>query len=190
MMDSFPDSIKRSMRSTGSAATCVPVRMGGSGDWEAVLFVHVAGPECKEDRRLLKSAHEPTPVELAATLMAHETAAIVSIELSIATVPDDPLKYEILLVPGREETHYQAIKLLAGQQRICWFFADNDYRVIQAQEQEIESSQHELFEAMARDAFAHDSLLRISSRYDSDKALSEVVSHYSPRQNAGAGVTH
>lgn len=190
MMDTFPDSIQRSMRSTGSAATCVPVRLGGSGDWEAALFVHVAGPECKEDRRLLKSAREPTPVELAATLMAHEAAAIVSIELSIATVPDDPLKYEILLVPGREETHYQAIKLLAGQQRICWFFGDNDYRVIQAQEQEIESSQHELFESMARDAFAHDSLLRISSRYDSDKALSEVVSHYSPRQNAGAGVTH
>lgn len=178
------------MRATGSAATCVPVRLGGNGEWEAALFVHVSGPECKQDRRLLKSAREPIPVELAPGLMAHGAAAIVSIELSIATVPDDPLKYEILLVPGREESHYQAIKLLSQQQRICWFFGDNDFRVIQAQEQEIEPDQHQLFESIAREAFAHDSLLRISNQYDSDKALSEIVAHYSPRQDAGAGATH
>lgn len=178
------------MKTTGSAATCVPVRLGGAGEWEAALFVHVSGPECKQDRRLLKSAHEPTPVELTPRLMAHGAAAIVSIGLRIATVPDDALKYEILLVPGREATHYQAIKLLSQQRRICWFFGDNDFRVIQAQEQEIELGQHELFESIARDAFAHDSLLRISNHYDSDKALSEIVSHYTPRQDAGAGATH
>lgn len=178
------------MRVTGSAATCVPVKLGGEGDWEAALFVHVAGPECRQDRRLLKSAREPTPVEIEPKLLAHDAAAIVSIELSIATVPDDALKYEVLLVPGREETHYQAIKLLARQDRICCFFGDNDFRVIQAQEQEIETRQHELFESIARDAFAHDSLLRISSQYDSDKALSEIVSHYSPRIDAGAGASH
>ncbi|MDZ7840703.1 MAG: hypothetical protein U5R46_07785 [Gammaproteobacteria bacterium] len=178
------------MRATGSAATCVPVKLGGEGDWEAALFVHVAGPECRQDRRLLKSAREPTPVEIEPKLLAHGAAAIVSMELSIATVPDDALKFEVLLVPGREETHYQAIKLLARQDRICCFFGDNDFRVIQAQEQEIESRQHELFESIARDAFAHDSLLRISSQYDSDKALSEIVSHYSPRIDAGAGATH
>lgn len=178
------------MKAMDSAATCVPVRLGDAKEWEAALFVHVAGPECKQDRRLLKSAREPTPVELEPRLMAHSAAAIVSIELSIATVADDALKYEILLIPGREETHYQAIKLLARQERICWFFGDNDYRVIQAQEQEIEQSQHDLFETIARDAFAHDSLLRISNQYDSDKALSEIVSHYTPRRDAGVGVTH
>lgn len=178
------------MKATGSAATCVPVRLGEVDDWEAALFLHVSGPECKQDRRLLKTAPEPVPVALEPRLMAHAAAAIVSIELSIATVPDDALKYEILLIPGREESHYQAIKLLARQQRICWFFGDNDFRVIQAQEQEIESAQHELFESIARDAFAHDSLLRISSQYDSDQALSEIASHYSPRQDAGVGVTH
>lgn len=178
------------MRTTGSAATCVPVRLGGAGDWEAALFVHVSGPECKQDRRVLKSTREPTSVELEPRLMAHGAAAIVALELSIATVPDDALRYEILLVPGREETHYQAIKLLAQQHRVCWFFGDNDFRVIQAQEQEIEKSRHELFESIARDAFAHDSLLKISSQYDSDKALSEIVAHYSPRTDAGAGVTH
>lgn len=188
-MDTFPNMIQKSMRATGSAATCVPVQLGGSHEWEAALFVHVAGPECKQDRRLLKTAAIPVPVNIEPRLMAHGAAAVVSMELSVATVPNDPLKYEILLVPGREETHYQGIKLLARQQRICWFFGDNDYRVIQAQEQEIEDAQHELFESIAREAFAHDSLLRISSQYDSDKALSEIVSHYSPRKDAG-GVTH
>jgi len=178
------------MKAMDSAATCVPVRLGEAEEWEAALFVHVAGPECKQDRRLLKRASEPTPVALKPRLMAHAAAAIVSVELSIATVPDDALKYEILLIPGREETHYQAIKLLARQERICWFFGDNDFRVIQAQEQEIEQSQHERFESIARDAFAHDSLLRISNQYDSDKALSEIVSHYTPRRDAGVGVTH
>lgn len=189
-MDSFPEAIAQSMRATGSAATCVPVKIGGTGDWEAALFVHVSGPECQQDRRSLKCAREPTPVEMKPSLLAHNTAAIVSIELTIATTPDDPLKYEILLIPGREDTHYQAIKLLAQQERICWFFGDGDYRVIQAQEQEIEAEQHELFESIARDGFAHDSLLRFSNQYDSDKALEEIVSHYSPRTGAGAGVVH
>lgn len=178
------------MSATGSAATCVPVKIGGTGEWEAALFVHVSGPECKQDRRSLRSAREPTPVGMKPSLLAHNAAAIVSIELSIATTPDDPLSYEILLVPGREDSHYQAIKLLAEQERICWFFGDNDYRVIQAQEQDIEGEQHELFESIARDAFAHDSLLRFSNQYDSDKALEEIVSHYSPRTGAGCGVLH
>ena len=178
------------MRSSGSAATCVPVQIGNSSEWEAALFVHVAGPECKQDRRLLKTARSPVPVHIEARMIAHGSAAIVSMELGIATMPDDPLKYEILSIPGREETHYQGIKLLARQQRICWFFGDADYRVIQAQEQEIDAEQHALFESIARDAFAHDSLLRISNQYDSDRALAEIVSHYAPRHGAGAGVTH
>lgn len=189
-MDSFPDTIKRSMKASGAAATCVPVRLGESSQWEAAMFLHVAGPECKQDRRLLKTARAPVPVNIEARLMAHGSAAIVSVELSIATVADDPLNYEILLIPGREETHYQAIKLLAGQQRVCCFFGDNDYTVIQAQEQDVETEQHALFESIARDAFAHDSMLRISGAYDSDKALAEIVSHYSPRTGAGSGTTH
>lgn len=189
-MDSFPDSIVRSMRSSGSAATCVPVRLGGAGDWEAAFFLHVSGPECKQDRRLLKNAAAPLSTKLEPRLMAHRTAAIIAIELSVATVPEDPLKYEILLIPGREETHYQSVKLLARQERVCWFFGDNDYRVIQAQELEIGADQHELFESIARDAFAHDSLLRISNQYDSGAALSEIASHYSPRAGSGSGVTH
>jgi len=178
------------MRKSGSDATCVPVRLGDSEDWEAALFLHVSGPDCKQDRRLLKTAREPVAVEIEPRLMAHAAAAVVSMELSVQTVPDDALKYEILLVPGREETHYQAIKLLSGQRRLCWFFGDNDFRVIQAQEQEMEPGLQEDFESIAREAFAHDSMLRIANQYDSDKALSEIVSHYSPRSGANAGMTH
>lgn len=185
-MDSFPDTIKRSMQAADSAATCVPVRLGDA-EWEAALFVHVSGPECKQDRRALKAAAAPVAAYVEPRLMAHDAAAVVAISLTVETVPDDPLKCEILLIPGREETHYQAIKLLAGQQRVCWFFGDNDYRIIQAQEQEIEREQHGLFETIARDAFAHDSLLRISNQYDSDQALAEIVQHYAPRGAAGEG---
>lgn len=188
--DSFPADIIDAMRHAGSDATCVPVQLGGSGEWEAALFVHVSGPECKQDRRVLKTAREPVSVDLEPNLMAHQFAAIVSIELSIATVPDDPLKYEILLIPGRETTHYQSIKLLAQQERVCWFFGDNDYRIIQAQEQAIEKDRHELFESIAREAFAHDSLLRMSNQYDADKALSEIMSHYAPRTGAGSEIVH
>lgn len=188
--DIFPPGISDAMRRADSAATCVPIKLGGSGQWEAALFVHVAGPECERDRRLLAEATAPIALGIEARLMAHQAAAIVSFELSVATVPDDPLNYEILLIPGREQTHYRAIKLLAGQQRVCWFFGDDAYRVIQAQELAVESAQHELFEAIARDAFAHDSLLRISNQYDSDKALKEIISHYTPRAGAGDGVVH
>lgn len=172
------------MRSSGSAATCVPVQLSGTGTWEAALFIHVAGPECKQDRRLLKTAAEPTPSKIKPKLMAHERAAIVSLELSVITILEDPLKFEVLLVPGSIDAHYQSLKLLAEQNRICWFFADNDFRVIQAQEQEIEKQQHHEFEGIARDAFAHDSLLRMANHYDNEAALAEIVSHYTPRSEA------
>lgn len=188
--DVFPVSISKAMRDAESAATCVPVRLGGSTDWETAMFVQVAGPECQRDRKLLREAAEPISTAVDARLMAHEAAAIVSVELTVATLPDDPLRYEILLVPGRERTHYQAIKLLARQQRLCWFFGDDDYGVLQAQEQAIESDQHECFESIAREAFAHDSLLRISDRYDSAKAIAEIVSHYTPRTRVGREVVH
>ena len=66
---------------------------------------------------------------------------------------------------------------------MCWFFGDTDYRIIQAQNQEVDAEQHENFEALAREAFAHDSVLRLMGKYDASAALREIVSHYELRQD-------
>ncbi len=169
------------MRANGAAATCVPVQIDGN-QWETALFVHVAGPECKQDRRLLKTATSPTPARLDTELITHTNAAIVLLRLEIMTVLTDPLAFEILLVPGHVKSHYECLKLLGQQRRLHWFFGDSDFRILQAASQEIEADRHKAFEDLARGAFAHDSILRIAGQYDADAALNEIVSHYTLRE--------
>ncbi len=181
-MDQFPKPIQDAMRASGAAATCVPVQID-QGQWESALFIHVAGPECKQDRYILKRAAAPTPATLQTELLTHDSAAIVLLRLEALTVPDDPLAFEILLTPGKVPSHYECLKLLSQQARLCWFFGDTDYRIIQAQNQEIGAEQHENFEALAREGFAHDSVLRMTGKYDANAALAEIVSHYELRQD-------
>ena len=114
-------------------------------------------------------------------LMAHTNASVVLMRFEIQTIVDDPLVFEILLIPGEYSMHYECLKFLAEQRRIRYFFADSDYHVLQEQEQEVGDTQHEKFENLAREAFAHDSVLRMTGRYNAQAALSEVVTHYSPR---------
>lgn len=170
------------MRASGTAATCVPVQID-QGQWESALFIHVAGPECKQDRYILKCAATPTPATLRTELLTHASAAIVLLRLEALTVPNNPLAFEILLTPGKVSGHYECLKLLSQQARLCWFFGDTDYRIIQAQNQEVDAEQHENFEALAREAFAHDSVLRLMGKYDASAALREIVSHYELRQD-------
>jgi hypothetical protein len=181
-MDQFPKPIQDAMRASGTAATCVPVQID-QGRWESALFIHVAGAECKQDRYILKRAATPTPATLHTELLTHASAAIVLLRLQALTVPDDPLVFEILLTPGEVTSHYECLKLLSQQERLCWFFGDTDYRIIQAQNQEIGAEQHKNFEALSREAFAHDSVLRMTGKYDANAALGEIVSHYELRQN-------
>ena len=188
-MKIFPDAIASAMRTSGAAATCVPVQLN-AGDWEAALFVQVAGPECRQDRRILKTAATPVPARLATELLAHSSAAVIMLRLEILTVSEDPLAYEILLAPGSQSSHYETLKLLARQTRLCWFFGDNDYRLLRAQEQTIEQDTHERFEALSREAFAHDSLIRMAGQYDCEAALAEIANHYALREGAGSDRTH
>ncbi len=187
-MDQFPQPIQNAMRASGAAATCVPVQID-KGQWESALFVHVAGPECKQDRYILKRAAAPIPTAVETELLTHDRAAIVLFRLEALTMPDDPAAFEILLTPGKASGHYECLKLLSQQARLCWFFGDTDYRIIQAQIHEIGAEQHENFEALAREAFAHDSVLRMTGKYDADAALAEVVSHYELRQDVIRGPT-
>jgi hypothetical protein len=53
-MKRFPETVREAMRAGGAAATCVPVQLDGA-HWETAFFFQVAGPECKEDRRVLRN---------------------------------------------------------------------------------------------------------------------------------------
>lgn len=179
------------MRDKDIAATCIPVQFDDD-EWESAFFFHVAGPESKYDRRVLKK-NRTTPTVLETELMAHAKASVVLMRLEVQTVVDDPLVFEILLLPGEFSIHYECLKSLAKQKRIRYFFADSDYRVLQEQEQKISDVQHEKFENLAREAFAHDSVLRMTSKYNAQAALSEVVAHYNLRvdaQNGRGKTTH
>ncbi len=186
-MNEFPAPIKTAMRESGAAATCVPVQID-EGVWESALFLHLAGPECKQYRRIVKTATPPLPVALEVELMAHQRAAIVMLRARVSTVQSDPLIFEILLTPGAVTSHYESLKLLSEQERLVWFFGDNDYRVLAAQEQTIAPELHTRFADVAKDAFAHDTVVRMAGNYDAEKAVDEIVSHYTPREGAGDGV--
>lgn len=168
------------MRRSGAAATCVPVQLD-EGRWESALFLHLAGPECKQDRRIVKTATEPLPVLLEAEIMAHQRAAVVMLRAQVSTLPSDPLVFEILLTPGAVSSHYDSLRLLSQQTRLLWFLGDGDYRVLAVQEQGIDEQQREQFSAIAKDAFAHDTVVRMAGNYDHEIALNEIAAHYAPR---------
>ena len=51
----FPEAVRDAMQSSGAAATCVAVQLDGI-DWEAALFIQLAGAECKADRRAIEQS--------------------------------------------------------------------------------------------------------------------------------------
>ncbi len=180
LMREFPLSVQRSMRRSGAAATCVPVKLD-SPDWETAFFVHVAGPECKQDRRTLKTSPN-VAVAVESELMTHARASIVLLRLEIGTVPADPLSFEILLAPGHVTGHFEALKLLSTQPRLTWFFGDGDYRVLRTLQHDLSQVQQREFDTLCKDAFSHDATLRMAGQYDAEAALAEIVAHYTPRE--------
>jgi hypothetical protein len=95
----FPDAVRDAMRSAGAAATCVAVQLDGS-DWEAALFIQLAGAECKADRRAIKLSKGPLPVGMETDLVETETGSVVILRPEVHTQPGDPFACEILLTPG------------------------------------------------------------------------------------------
>jgi len=173
--------VRQAMRSGGASATCVPVRIDGDA-WESALFVQVAGPECKADRRVLSRAERPLPVGIEADLIENEHAAVVVLRFEVFTVPENPLASEILLTPGDAGTHFEALKLLTRQPRLCWFFGDQDCQVLHSQQHALSAQQHASFDDLLRDAVRHDSLIRCTARYDARAALAHVAEHYELRE--------
>ena len=98
-MRRFPASVRQAMRDSGAAATCVAVQLDGD-DWEAALFLQLAGPECKEERRLLRRVSGSIPVGMEADVIEHANAAVVVLRLEVHCGAPQPMPFEILLAVG------------------------------------------------------------------------------------------
>ncbi|MFQ6023088.1 MAG: hypothetical protein ACE5NW_10230 [Acidiferrobacterales bacterium] len=179
-MKLFPDSVRVAMQATDVTVTCLPVQLN-TASWETALFFRLAGPECKQDRRVLAKIQRPLPVTIETDLLELQHAAVVTLRVEIVTVPDDPLAGEILLTPGGAQAHFDGLKLLSQQQRLCWFFSDQDFHVLHSQQNPLDDEQRAGFDDLLRDAVKHDALIRAAARYDAQAALMEVVTHYELR---------
>lgn len=188
-MKVFPESVRAAMHTQGSAVTCLPVRLDADA-WETAIFFQLAGPECKQDRRILAKAQRPLPVTVETDLLELQHASIVTMRVGVFTLPEDPLVGEILLTPGGARAHFDALKLLSQQERLCWFFSDQDFRILHSQQNPLSDEQHAGFDDLLRDAVSHDALIRASARYDAQAALAEIVAHYEFREGVSRVAAH
>ena len=184
-MKRFPAAVRVAMQASGAAATCIAVQLDGDA-WEAALFLQLAGPECKDDRRLLRRVDGNVRVGLEADIIEHASAAVVVLGLEVHT-GEEPLHFEVLLTPGEATGHFETLKLLTTQPRLCWFFADGAGELLHAQHHALEDGYHSGFESLLADALQHDRLIRLTGRYDANAALSEITSRYQLRAGVGQG---
>ena len=182
----FPKPVRDAMQANGAAATCVAVQLNGD-DWEAALFFQLAGAECKADRRAIKQSKGPLSVGMESDLVETDHGAVVILRPELHTRPDDPFVCEILLTPGDGGAHFEALKLLTGQPRLTWFFGDQSHWILHTQQHPLEAAQHNDFDALLRDALKHDTIVRMSKRYDARAALADIVKHYELRAAARQG---
>ncbi len=165
------------MRRNGVMTTCVPVRLD-DGDWETAVFFGLGGPECKEDRRILRRAREPLPISIEADVIELGAAAVVMLRFEIATRPDDPLAGEVLLTPGEGAVQFSTLENLTRQATLRFFFGDGDYRVIHTQQLRLGDPERGGYREILNDAVRHDAVVRLTGRYDASAAMREVTSHY------------
>lgn len=187
-MNTFPQAVRAAMQASGATVTCMPVKLDRD-DWETTVFFHLAGPESRRDRRILAKAERPLAVSVEADLLTLPQASVIVLRFEVATLPDDPLTGEVLLTPGEVRTHFDTVQLLCRQHRLCWFFSDDDFRVLHSQQNPINDEQRASFDDLLADAVRHDALVRASARYDAQAALAEVVSHYDMRPGTARAVT-
>ncbi len=181
----FPASVRDAMHASGAMATCVPVQLE-SDAWEAAFFFHVAGSECKADRRAMRRATGPLAMGFESDLVETEHGAVVVMRPELHTREGDPLAMEILMTPGEGGSHHEALTLLGSQPRLTWLFADRAWWVIHAQSHPLGPEQHAGFRELLAGALRHDTMVRLTGRYDAAAALGEVVRHYELRAAAGA----
>ena len=171
------------MHTGGAAATCVPVQLDGSG-WQAALFLQLAGPECKADRRIISKSEGPLPVGIEADLIKADNASVVTLRTEVHTRADDPMVSEILMTPGAGSSHFEALKLLTAQPLLYWFFGDETYWLMHSQCHPLASEQRSGFADLLDEAIGHDAVVRLTGRYDADTALTTIASQYELRAAA------
>ena len=185
-MKRFPRVVREAMRQRGSTATCVPVHLDDSG-WQAALFLQLAGPECKEDRRIISRSGGPLPVGIEADLIKADHASVVTLRAEIHTRMDDPMVSEILLTPGVGSSHFEALKLLTTQPRLCWFFGDEKYWLLHSQSHPLAPAQSAGFADLLEEAVGHDAVVRLTGRYDAGAALTDIAGQYELRAAVEGG---
>lgn len=179
-MKRFPGGVRRAMRETGSDATCMSIRLDDA-DWESALFIRLVGKECAQDRLLLRRHSGVVPVGVETDLIEEEHGAVVLLRLEVYTFPQDPLALEILITPGGSKGQFETLRRLSIQARLCWFFADDDFRVFHAQQHALLEEQNNEFRKLVDDAVKHDAVVRCTGRYDARAALQSVAAHYELR---------
>jgi len=205
-MERFPEAVRNAMTAGGAEATCLPVRIvdgeerldGAEHDaagnidfadmhaqgWETAIFFRVAGPEAKDDRRVLRNTTGALSVGGEADLIEHSNAGVVVIRFEIFPQPDNPLVGEVLLTPGAGGGHFQACNLLTLQSRLRWYIADESYHVLRPQEIPWSTEHRGVFAEILNDATSHDAVVRMTSSYNAQAATSEIASHYELRETA------
>ena len=185
-MNRFPRAVRDAMRASGAAATCVPVQIDGER-WQAALFLQLAGPECKADRRVISRSEGPVAVGIEVDLIKDEHAGVVALRAEVYTRSEDPMVSEILMTPGAGSSHFEALKLLTVQPRLCWFFGDEAYWLMHSQSHPLPPEQRAGFSELLDDTVRHDAVVRLTGRYDAAAALATVASQYELRAGAGRG---
>ncbi len=169
------------MRSSGAAATCVPVQFD-DGDWEAAVFFQVGGPESKLDRKLLRRADKPFHVSLETDVIEHAHAAVIMLRFEMYTTMEDPLIGEVLFAPGQYTSHFDTLTYLSKQERLAWFFGDAAFEVLHTQTSILGAQEHQEFQNVIDKSTKHDALVRMTAQYDANRALSDIASQYENRQ--------
>ena len=167
------------MTASGSSLTCLPVQVD-AGDWETAVFFQLSGPESQWDVQRL-SALRTVPIALDTDVIEHENAAVAVVRLEVFADEDDPLAGEILLLPGGNTTHFEALDLLTRQTRLGCFIGDQQFRVILAQYLRLSDAEHGEFKKLLDQAVKHDAIVRVTGRYDADRAFSAVAANYALR---------
>jgi len=187
------------MQRSGAAATCLAVSLEDSAaqtakgtsveptdtqKWESAIFFQVGGPESKDDRRQLRISQKPVSVGIETDLINHAKAGVVVLRLEVYTKPENPLVGEVLFVPGEHKSHFEALDLLSRQRRLCWFFGDESFHILKTQQFLMSEEEHSAFSDVLSETLRHDALLRMTTGYDANAALKEVVSRYEMRAAA------
>lgn len=177
VINHIPEKVKDAMLAGGSMVTCMPVKLDDSNEWEAVIFFRVFGDESERDVVALKSG-KPQSIGLETDIIEHENATVVVMRIEVETIPGSPLAGEILLTSGGADAHFEALKLLATQSRLCWFFVDEEFCTIHSQQHPLGEAQNHEFQKLLNDVTTRDAMIRMTGKYDAQAAFSSVVDHY------------